>query len=36
MKRWKKPVIFQLSAEQLSEHIRAAARSGICVSGDFR
>ncbi len=36
MKNWKKPVVFELSAEQLSEHIKAAARSGQCLWGDFR
>ena len=36
MKSWKKPVVFELSAEQLSDHIKAAARSEICFWGDFR
>lgn len=36
MKDWKKPVVAELSADQLSKHIKAAARSGICVFGDFR
>ena len=36
MKSWKKPVVLELSAEQLSSHIKAAARSGICSWGDFR
>ncbi|GEM_PF-4860931 len=36
MKDWKKPVVVELSAEQLAKHIKAAARSGICHFGDFR
>ncbi len=28
MKRWKKPVVLVLSMEQLSRHIKVAARSG--------
>ena len=36
MKTWKKPVVLKLSAEQLSKHIKAAAWSGQCPSGDFR
>lgn len=36
MKTWKKPVVLKLSAEQLSKHIKAAARSGICNAADFR
>ena len=36
MKKWKKPVVVQLSAVQLADHIRVAARSGQCLMGDFR
>lgn len=36
MKSWKKPVVIELSAEQLSKHIKAAARSGMCLYADFR
>lgn len=36
MKKWKKPVVFELTAAQLSKYIQAAARSGQCVGGDFR
>ncbi len=36
MKAWKKPMVLGLSAKQLSKHINAAARSGMCPNGDFR
>ncbi len=36
MKTWKKPVVLKLSAEQLSKHIKAAARSSQCLMMDFR
>lgn len=36
MKEWKKPVVVELNAEQLAEHIEAAARSGMCGYADFR
>lgn len=36
MKSWKKPVIIEFSAQQLSKYIKAAAMSGICNFADFR
>lgn len=36
MKEWKKPAVVELTAEQLAEHIKAAARSEQCLYGDFR
>lgn len=36
MKMWNKPMVLTLTAEQLSAHIQAAARSGQCLFGDFR
>ena len=36
MKKWKKPVVVQLSAVQLADHIRVAARSMQCPIGNFR
>lgn len=36
MKNWKKPAVITLTANQLSMYIKAAARSGMCQSGDFR
>lgn len=37
MKKWKKPMILTLSAEELSKHIEVAARSlGHCAELDFR
>ena len=30
MKKWKKPIIKVLTAEELSKYIKAAARSGGC------
>ena len=35
MKKWIKPVIITLTAAQLSQYIKAAARSGQCYN-DFR
>ena len=34
-KQWKKPVIITITKEELSKHIRAAARSGGCM-GNMR
>lgn len=36
MKEWKKPVVVELTADQLAKHIQVAARSGQCFAGDFR
>lgn len=36
MKAWKKSTIITVAAEQLAQHIKVAARSGICSWGDFR
>lgn len=33
MKKWKKPVIDMLTKEQISQYIKAAARSTICLGG---
>lgn len=33
MKKWKKPVIVELTAEQLARYIQAAARSSQCSFG---
>lgn len=35
-KNWRKPVIVELTAEQLSNVIRVAARSEICFGKNFR
>lgn len=31
MKNWKKPYVVEMSVNQLSTYIHAAARSGICM-----
>lgn len=36
MKTWKKPAVATLKAKELTTHIRAAARTGICSKGFFR
>lgn len=36
MKMWKKPVVVELTAEQLAQHIQAAARSVQCFFGEYR
>lgn len=36
MKEWKKPVVVELTADQLTKYIQLAARSGQCAGGDFR
>ncbi len=36
MKNWRKPIMLTLTAEQLSDHIKVAARSGQCFYCDFR
>lgn len=36
MKNWRKPAVVTLKAKELSAYIRAAARSGMCQSGNFR
>ncbi len=36
MKNWKLPAVTTLQARELSAHIRAAARSGICAGFDLR
>ena len=35
-KEWKKPIIFTVTQEELRKHIRAAARSGTCISSVAR
>ena len=36
MKKWTKPVVAELTAEQLAQHIKAAARSMQCQNMEFR
>lgn len=36
MRNWKSPAVTTLKARELSAHIRAAARSGICAQIDLR
>lgn len=36
MRNWKSPAVTTLKARELSAHIRAAARSGICAQNDLR
>lgn len=36
MKLWKKPAILSLCEKDLTEAIRASARSEMCVAKDFR
>ena len=36
MKKWKKPVVKVMSAEELSSYIKAAAWSEMCISVVFR
>ncbi len=36
MKTWKKPMVLKISAEKLSIHIKAAARSMQCLRLEYR
>lgn len=36
MRNWKSPAVTTLQARELSAHIRAAARSGICTGRNTR
>ena len=36
MKNWKKPTVKSLCAKDLTAYIKVAARTGICLSCDFR
>lgn len=36
MKNWKKPTVKSLLAKDLTTYIKVAARSYICLRGDFR
>lgn len=36
MKKWSKPSCVSMNTETLATYIEVAARSGICVAGDFR
>lgn len=36
MKQWQKPVVVELTAEQLALHIQAAARSLVCIYREYR
>lgn len=36
MRSWRSPAVTTLQARELSAHIRAAARSGICAGFDLR
>lgn len=36
MKQWKKPIITELKAAQLAEHIHVSAGSDICLWRFFR